>query len=61
MWSFLSVVHPLRILIPMHEKKIWVQQENSYSRLYKIVALVHKKQYVDYYWSVGRFGKDLED
>jgi hypothetical protein len=27
MWSFLSVVHPLRIPIPMCEKKIWVQQE----------------------------------
>jgi hypothetical protein len=28
-WSFLSVVHPLQIPIPMYEKKIWVQQENS--------------------------------
>jgi hypothetical protein len=27
-WSFLSVVHPLRIPIPMYEKKVWIQQEN---------------------------------
>ncbi len=27
-WSFLSVVHPLQIPIPMYEKKVWVQQEN---------------------------------
>ncbi len=29
MWSFLSVVHPLLIHIPMYEKKVRVQQENS--------------------------------
>ncbi len=29
--SFLSVVHPLGIPILMYEKKIWVQQENSYT------------------------------
>jgi hypothetical protein len=34
MWSFLSVVHPLRIPIPMCEKKIRVQQENSYKITY---------------------------
>ncbi len=33
-WSFLSIVHPLRITIPMCEKKIWVQQENSYKITY---------------------------
>ncbi len=27
-WSFLSVIHPIRMPIPMCEKKIWVQQEN---------------------------------
>jgi hypothetical protein len=27
-WSFLSVLHPLRIPIPMYEKKVRVQQEN---------------------------------
>ncbi len=34
MWSFLSVLHPLRIPIPMHEKKFRVQQENSYKITY---------------------------
>jgi hypothetical protein len=29
MWSFLSVVSPLQIPIPMYEKKIWIQQEKS--------------------------------
>jgi hypothetical protein len=27
MWSFLSVVHPLQIPIPMCEKKIWVHKK----------------------------------
>ena len=36
-WSFLSVVHPLQIPIPMCEKKILVQQEN----LYKITYCLH--------------------
>jgi hypothetical protein len=27
-WSFLSIVHPLRIPILMYEKKVRVQQEN---------------------------------
>ncbi len=27
MWSFLSVIHPLQIPIPMYKKKIWIQQE----------------------------------
>jgi hypothetical protein len=26
-WSFLSVIHPLRIPIPMYKKKVQVQQE----------------------------------
>jgi hypothetical protein len=34
MWSFLSVVHPLQIPIPMYKKKIRVQQENSYKISY---------------------------
>jgi hypothetical protein len=29
-WSFLSVIQPLQILIPMYDKKIWIQQENLY-------------------------------
>jgi hypothetical protein len=33
-WSFLSVVHPLRILIPMCVKNIRVQQENLYKITY---------------------------
>jgi hypothetical protein len=28
MWSFLSVVHPIQIPIPMTKKKIQIQQEN---------------------------------
>jgi hypothetical protein len=28
MWSFLSVVHPLQIPLPMYEKKVRVHQEN---------------------------------
>ncbi len=33
-WSFLSIVHLLQIPIPMCEKKIRVQQENSYKITY---------------------------
>jgi hypothetical protein len=28
MWSFLSIVHPLQISIPMYKKKVRIQQEN---------------------------------
>ncbi len=28
-WSFLSVIHPLQIPIPMYEEKVRVQQQNS--------------------------------
>jgi hypothetical protein len=33
-WSFLSIVRPLRLPIPMCEKKVRVQQENSYKITY---------------------------
>jgi hypothetical protein len=34
MWSFLSVVHPLQIPIPMCKKKIHVQQKKLYNITY---------------------------
>jgi hypothetical protein len=42
MWSFLSVVHPLRIPIPMYEKKIQVQQQNSWKITYCLHVLPTK-------------------
>ncbi len=38
-WSFLSVVHPLRIPIPMYEKKVWVQHKNLYKITYCLRVL----------------------
>jgi hypothetical protein len=35
-WSFLSIVHPLKIPIPMYEKKVWIQHENSYKITYSL-------------------------
>ncbi len=38
-WSFLSVVRPLQIPIPMCKKKIWVQQENLWKLTYCLRVL----------------------
>jgi hypothetical protein len=42
-WSFLSVIHPLWIPIPMYEKKIWVQQENLYKISYLFMCISNLK------------------
>jgi hypothetical protein len=48
-WSFLFVVHPLRIPIPMRKKKIQVQQENSLKITYCLRVLPTKfLHYVPY-------------
>jgi hypothetical protein len=39
MWSFLTIVHPFRIPIPIYEKKIWVQQENLYKISYLFTCI----------------------
>ncbi len=48
-WSFLSIVHPLRIPIPMYKKKVRVQQENSQKITYCLHVLPTKfLHYVPY-------------
>ena len=37
--SFLSIVHPLRIPIPMFKKKVQVQQENLYKITYGLCVI----------------------
>ncbi len=49
MWSFLSIVHPLRTPIPMCKKKVWVQEGNLYKMTYCLPVLPTKfLHYVPY-------------
>jgi hypothetical protein len=57
MWSFLSVVHPLQIPIPMCEKKIQIQQENP--QKFTIVYVYYQPNscntHAEHEWAGGTF------